>query len=283
VGYNADDLKTQETERLIEALKQADAALKAERRSRAKRGPVHPFGPQLREARLKATPPPGQIEFGVDRLAESIGVDNGTVVGWELGASLPEDIQVVDRISEVLQLNESDRRELRQSFLADQMLRVFEEAAAEEQKTRPKAGKRRRYPYDVALSVARNQRPLADELTGRLLAEGFSVFYDKLYPEVTWGKDLAVFLDEVYRRKSRYCVIFVSADYAARMWTRHELRSALARAIEEKGAEYILPVQVDSTRLPGLAPTVGYLSLEAYSIQQIADLLMQKLRSAIGK
>jgi hypothetical protein len=55
--------------------------------------------------------------------------------------------------------------------------------------------------------------------------------------------------------------MFISAEYASRIWTSHERRSAQARALEEKGREYILPIRFDDTDLEGLSPTVGYLTL----------------------
>ena len=39
----------------------------------------------------------------------------------------------------------------------------------------------------------------------------------------------------------------------------HERRSAMARALEERGNEYILPIKVDDAELPGLQPTVGHM------------------------
>ena len=107
---------------------------------------------------------------------------------------------------------------------------------------------------------------------------GFEVFYDGFYPEQLWGKDLASFFDRIYRKDSRFCVMFVSHEYAERMWTTHERRSAQARAVQEKGQEYILPVRVDDTDLDGLPPTVGYISLNEYTVAQIAELLVKKLR-----
>jgi len=46
-------------------------------------------------------------------------------------------------------------------------------------------------------------------------------------------------------------VVFVSAEYAARDWTRLERRAALARAVRER-REYVLPARFDDTPLPGL-------------------------------
>ena len=134
--------------------------------------------------------------------------------------------------------------------------------------------------FDVALSFAGTERTLAEELAELVRDAGFEVFYDGFYPEQLWGKDLASFFDRVYRKDSRFCVMFVSREYAERMWTAHERRSAQARAVQEKGREYILPVRVDDTDLDGLPPTIGHVSLKEYTVEQIADLLVKKLRGA---
>ena len=63
------------------------------------------------------------------------------------------------------------------------------------------------------------------------------------------------------------------------MWTTHERQSAQARALEQRGGEYILPIRVDDADLPGMPPTIGYLSMDEYSIDQIATMLEAKLSS----
>jgi hypothetical protein len=72
-------------------------------------------------------------------------------------------------------------------------------------------------------------------------------------------------------------VVFVSTEYKERTWTNHELRSAQAKALEQKGDEYILPVKVDATELDGLPPNVGYVSI-SLGIDKIAELLIKKLQ-----
>ena len=135
------------------------------------------------------------------------------------------------------------------------------------------------YSYDVAFSFAGTERPLAEEIATIVRNSGFSVFYDSFYPEQLWGKDLVATFDRIYRKESRYCVMFLSKEYAERMWTTHERRSATARALQERGNEYILPVKVEDVDIDGLAPTVGHVSISEYSAQQIADLLIGKLKS----
>ncbi len=136
--------------------------------------------------------------------------------------------------------------------------------------------------FDVALSFAGTERVLAEALAEKVKASGYRVFYDRFYPEQLWGKDLVEFFDDIYRKRSRFCVIFLSKAYKDRMWTIQERRSAQARALEEKGREYILPIRVDSVDIPGLPPTLGYLSLQDFSIEQVAEILVRKIESATG-
>jgi hypothetical protein len=102
------------------------------------------------------------------------------------------------------------------------------------------------------------------------------VFYDK-YEEVTlWGKDLSEHLDSVYRGDARYCVMFISKNYAEKLWTNHERRSALAKALEEK-SEYILPARFDKTEITGIRPTVGYVDLTVKAPEELGRMILQKL------
>lgn len=131
--------------------------------------------------------------------------------------------------------------------------------------------------FDVAISFAGTERKLAEELAKDVRAAGFHVFYDGFYPEDLWGKNLGEFFHEIYSKRARYCVIFVSNEYLNREWTIHERRSAQERMLKEKGGEYILPVKVDEVELPGIPSTIGYLPASA-GIGKIADLLIKKLR-----
>jgi len=130
--------------------------------------------------------------------------------------------------------------------------------------------------YEVVLSFAGEDREYVEEVAKYLKNNDVKVFYDK-YEEVTlWGKDLAEHLDKVYRGSARYCVMFISKDYANKVWTTHERRSALAKAIKEK-EEYILPVRFDDTEIPGLRQTIGYVDLSKKTPDQLGEMILQKL------
>jgi hypothetical protein len=130
--------------------------------------------------------------------------------------------------------------------------------------------------YDVALSFAGEQREYVEQVAADLRQHGIRVFYDD-YEQVTlWGKDLYAHLDWVYGKASKYCVLFISEEYATKVWTNHERRSAQARALQEN-REYVLPVRFDGTELPGLQGTIGYIELSRIAPSQLSSMVREKL------
>ena len=134
----------------------------------------------------------------------------------------------------------------------------------------------REYPYEVVLSFAGEDREYVERVAWYLKSKNVNVFYDKYEEATLWGKDLAEHLDKVYRGSARYCVMFISKNYANKVWTSHERKSALAKAIEEK-EEYILPARFDDTEIPGIQPTIGYVDLIKKNPDQLGEMILQKL------
>lgn len=132
------------------------------------------------------------------------------------------------------------------------------------------------FEFDVALSFAGEDRTYVHEIADRLRAHGVKVFYDEYSEADIWGADLYELLDEVYRKKARFAVAFISASYVNKPWPRHERRSALARALIEP-QPYFLPVRLDDSELPGLRPTVGYVDARSTTPDRLVQLVLQKL------
>lgn len=132
------------------------------------------------------------------------------------------------------------------------------------------------HAYDVCLSYASEQRSYARRLAEVLRSSGVTLFFDEYERAALWGEDLFIRLDHIYRRASRFCVIFVSAEYARKMWTGHELRSVLARSLEESGS-YLLPLRFDDTELAGLRPTVSYVDAQTVEPEEVARMLLARL------
>ncbi|MDE2889026.1 MAG: TIR domain-containing protein [Gemmatimonadota bacterium] len=135
--------------------------------------------------------------------------------------------------------------------------------------------------YDVALSFAGEDRRYADALAKRLKAGGYSVFYDEFEQVELWGKNLYDHFSSIYKDKARFCVMFLSRNYARKVWTNHERQNAQARALRES-KEYILPVRIDDTEIPGILGTIGYLDLRTTAIDGVYDALVEKLSGSIS-
>jgi TIR domain-containing protein len=136
----------------------------------------------------------------------------------------------------------------------------------------------REYEYQVALSFAGEQRAYVQQVAAALAASGISYFYDDDQRIPLWGKNLAEELQSVYMDRSRAVVIFISKEYAEKSWTRHERRSAVSRALRERG-EYVLPVRFDAIDLPGLDPALSYLNAGSYTPAELAGAIAEKLAS----
>ncbi len=130
--------------------------------------------------------------------------------------------------------------------------------------------------YDVVISFAGEDRAHAKQLADLLQKDGFHFFYDDYEEDELWGKDLYEHLSYIYSQAGKYCVMFLSEHYAAKQWTRHERRSAQERAFKEN-REYILPIRIDNTSIPGVLDTVGYQDLRKKSIEEIYEILKKKL------
>ena len=129
--------------------------------------------------------------------------------------------------------------------------------------------------YDVALSFAGEDRKHAKELADFLNKNGYSCFYDDNELANLWGKNLYDYLSSVYQDRARYCVMFLSQHYERKLWTNHERQMAQAKAFKEN-REYILPVRLDDTEIPGIPPTVGYLDLRSITIEEVYKALDKK-------
>jgi len=75
--------------------------------------------------------------------------------------------------------------------------------------------------------------------------------------------------------------MFISKEYAAKEWTRHERRSALSRAVSEPG-DYVLPVRFDDTELSGLRPSIAYLDLSQFAPATLAEMIIDKVGGGSG-
>ncbi len=138
------------------------------------------------------------------------------------------------------------------------------------------------YKYDVAFSFAGAQREYVEQVNNTLKGYNISVFYDNDNNVELWGKNLYRYLDDLYSTKARYCVIFISKEYAERPWTIHESQAAQERSFSSYDSndfqEYILPVRFDDTVIPGMRLTTGYMDANRIAPQELARYIANKVK-----
>jgi hypothetical protein len=135
--------------------------------------------------------------------------------------------------------------------------------------------------FDIALSFAGEEREYVDRVANLLRDRGVKVFYDLFEEADLWGKDLYVHLSDVYQKRAQFTVMFISEAYANKLWTNLERKAAQARAFQEAQA-YILPARFDDTDIPGVLPTVGYISLKNRPPEDLVSIITKKLVSSGG-
>ena len=130
--------------------------------------------------------------------------------------------------------------------------------------------------FDVALSFAGEERDYVDKVANALREMNVKILYDKFEEINLWGKNLYDYLQEVYFKQAKYTVMFVSENYAKKMWANHERQSAQARALQDN-IEFILPARFDDTEIPGLLPTISYISLKGRNPFEFARMIKEKV------
>jgi hypothetical protein len=148
--------------------------------------------------------------------------------------------------------------------------------AVPQSRTRRKSSTKVR-EYDVALSFAGEDREYVDRVAGLLREAEVKVFYDGFEEVNLWGKNLADYFAEIYAKRSKFVVIFVSQHYAAKAWPNHERKHAQARAIQQQ-EDIVLPARFDDTELPGLPSSVAYLDLRKLTPEDLAERIIKKLQ-----
>ncbi len=133
--------------------------------------------------------------------------------------------------------------------------------------------------YDIVFSFAGEDRTFVREIVTRLEVKNIKYFYDEDEKVNLWGKDLSIHLDKIYQHSAKYCILIISENYKKKIWTNHELKSALARAVKEKNKEYILPIRLDDTEIEGIRHTLGFIDAKKESIENIVKLIIKKINS----
>lgn len=133
------------------------------------------------------------------------------------------------------------------------------------------------YDYQIAISFAGEDRQLAERFAHDLTERSISVFYDDFERAELWGKDLFEYLTDIYHKKSRFCLMIISENYIKKNWTNLERRAVFAHLLEIND-DYLLPLRLDDTEIPGLLPTRGFIKYDDTEHEKTLQILLEKIR-----
>lgn len=135
-------------------------------------------------------------------------------------------------------------------------------------------GSSEKFQYKIAMSFASDDLPYAEKLYNALrqaLPETAIHYYPK---ENNLGENLEDYLADVYENRAQYCVIIFSPEYLEKVWTTHELKSAMARKLREYGS-YILPGCYRGAKIPKDLGNLLRADLDIEKPEQFAERILR--------
>lgn len=133
------------------------------------------------------------------------------------------------------------------------------------------------YEYEAAFSFAGEKRNYVEKVANYVEDKGIHVFYDDFQEQEInmWGQNMIDYLQEIFDKKAKYCVMFISKEYAEKAWPNFERQIIQARSMMENG--YLLPVRFDGTDIKGLVSTIKYIDISSIPPEKLGELLIQKI------
>ena len=132
------------------------------------------------------------------------------------------------------------------------------------------------FEYDVAISYAKENQEIVEQIALKLTENNVRVFYDAFEKSRMWGKKLSTYFRKTFGEKACFVLVFVSKEYSIKDWTSFEFKIARDEA-KIRQTEFILPVRLDNTVLFGLPDDIAHLSLKTEGIEGIVNAIIDKL------
>jgi hypothetical protein len=133
--------------------------------------------------------------------------------------------------------------------------------------------------FRVALSFPGEHRQFVVQVAD-VLAKNLGrdrVFYDKYYEHELARPNLDTYLQEVYHDHSDLIAVFLCAEYEKKDWCGLEWR-AIRDLIKKKESAAIMPFRFDTTTVAGLFSIDGYIEIGKRSPDDIASLILKRLK-----
>lgn len=135
------------------------------------------------------------------------------------------------------------------------------------------------YKYDVAFSFAGEQRKYIKKVYEYVQSKGINIFYDEAQALDMWGANLIEYFHNIFKNNARFCVMFISKEYAKKVWPNFERKIIQARSLIDN--DYILPVRFDNVEIKGMLNTTGYITIGKKTPQDLGEIILNKVKSKI--
>ncbi len=133
----------------------------------------------------------------------------------------------------------------------------------------------RLFKYDVAISVAEEDKHVADRIAEELKKLGIRYYYYAENEIDSWGKHIIDLTIDAYGRQARFVLMITSATFVNKYWSGLEKLIALAKT--RMGEPHILQLRLDETPIDGISKHVVYLDWKN-NPEHIARMLKEKIR-----
>ena len=142
-----------------------------------------------------------------------------------------------------------------------------------------KSGRLEELSFKVAFSFPGELRDPVSQIVARLKEElpRGSVFYDDDFTAQLARPNLDNLLQNVYLKNSELVVVFLSGDYERKLWCGIEWRAVRA-IINNKNDHAVMFVRADDIEVPGVFAQDGYIDMNRFSPEQIAEFVLERVR-----
>jgi len=133
--------------------------------------------------------------------------------------------------------------------------------------------------FRIALSFPGEHRAFVEQVAAHLASRVGQerVLYDKYYEAEFARPDLDTYLQHLYHDESELIAVFLCADYQRKEWCGLEWR-AIRDLIKMREVSTVMPFRFDDTEIPGLFSIDGYIWIGDRPAQEVADLILERMR-----
>lgn len=134
---------------------------------------------------------------------------------------------------------------------------------------------KRLFKYDVAISVAEEDKEVAKQIAAALKKRKVRYYYYEERAVDSWGKYIINLTEDSYGRSARYVLMITSKIFVEKYWANLEKQIALAN-IPIQGKPHILQLRLDDTPVDGISKYVVYRDWKN-NPEEIAGVLKEKI------